>query len=150
MVAYPNIQAHALDFGRAEIDLAGKIYTAIKNIKQNQDVEEGEVRGSAAEPLARTRGKLNMGKGNIDWSDVSEAVQFIMDLGDGWQETPFTITYTLTAPNIDPIKIVLYGCRVLDTELDHGEGADSLPATMPFSFLNRTINGKTGLKNQRR
>jgi len=150
-IAFPNTQGFFYDFGRAEIDLAGSIFTAISNIKCKQDVEEGIVRGAAAEPLARTRGKLNIGDGTIEFSAVEEAVDFITNkLGDGWAETPFTTTYTLTAPNVDPIKIVLYGCRLLDCEIDHGEGADALPASLPFSFMYRTFNGKTQLKNQRR
>lgn len=145
---FPLTEGKAVDFTRCEIDLNGKIYTAISNISGSQPIEEGVPRGTRAEPLARTRGSLQIGDGEIEWSMLEEAFQFIADLGDGWQEKVFTATKTYTTDAIGTVKVEYFGCRILDTELDHSEGSDALGATMPFSFLSRKVNGKKALIDQ--
>ena len=146
---YPDTEGFAFDFSRAEIRLGRNIYTAFENVSHNQPIEEGVVFGAAAEPLKRTRGQLQIGEGSLEWSDFEEGMKFLEDLGEGWQEKVFTTTITYSAPGKKPIKVTLNGCRLLDAEFDHGQGADALPMSMPFSFMNRPLNGKNQLVNQR-
>ncbi len=148
-LGFPMTEGKAYDFGRGEITLGTKIYTAISNISTNQPIEEGVVHGAAAEVLARTRGQMQIGEGNVEFSMIEEATRFLGDLGDGWQEKEWNATYLLVAPNHPKIKIELFSCRLLDCELDHGAGPDGLGAALPFSFMYRLINGKTSLIKQR-
>ena len=148
-LAFPNTEAKAFSFDRGEIDINGRIFTAIENISTNQPIEEGVIFGAAAEPLQRTRGQLQMGEGTIEFSTIEEAMELVDLLGDGWQEKVFPISYTLVAPDNRTIAIVCNGSRLLDCEIDHSQGADGLPVSFPFSFMNRTINGKKSLVNQR-
>jgi hypothetical protein len=137
----------AFDFSRGELDLDGKIYTAIESISASQPVEEGVINGSSFGPIARTRGQKQMGDGTIEFSDVEEAADFLMRLAESpegilgkiWQAS-----YVLRMPN-DPsrvLKVELRSCRLLDFEIDWSQGSDGLPMSMPFSFLKRLINGK--------
>jgi hypothetical protein len=147
-LAFPNTEAKAFSFDRGEIEIAARIFTAIENISTNQPIEEGVIFGTRAEPLQRTRGQLQMGEGTIEFSAIEEAIELVELLGDGWQEKVFVVSYTLVAPDARTIAIVCNGARLLDCEIDHGQGADGLPASLPFSFMNRTINGKKSLINQ--
>jgi hypothetical protein len=138
----PDLENFAFDFSRAEINLNRKIYTAFSNVSHNQPLEEGVIRGTKAHVLKRTRGAVGIGEGSLEFSDFEEAVVFTEDLGDGWAEIVFPVLIIYTAPKKTPIKYELLSCRLLDHEIDHGEGADGLPATLPFSFMRRKINGK--------
>jgi len=138
----PDVENFAYDFSRAEINFGGKVYTAISNISHNQALEEGVIRGTKARVLKRTRGALGLGEGSVDFSDFEEAVRMVEDFGDGWGEKIFTATIVYTAPTKPSITYKLIGCRWLDMEIEHEEGAEGLPATLPFSFMEREINGK--------
>jgi len=138
----PDVENFAYNFSRAEITLNGRIFSAISNISHNQALEEGEIRGTKAYVIKRTRGAVGLGEGTIEFSDFEEAIQFIEELGDGWAEKVFTSTIVYSAPNKQPLKYELTGCRLLDHEVDHEEGAEGLPASFPFSFMRRKINGK--------
>lgn len=138
----PDLENFAYDFSRAEINLNRNVYSALSNVAHNQPLEEGVIRGAAAQVLKRTRGALGMGAGNLEFSDFEEAVKFTDDLGDGWGEIIFPVLIIYTAPRKQPIKYELFSCRLLDNEIDHSEGADGLAATLPFSFMERAINGK--------
>lgn len=146
---FPDTEGVAYSLANAEIQLGTSIFTAIANIATSQPIEEGVVYGAAAEPLQRTRGQLQIGDGTIEFSAVEEGFRFITELGDGWQEKTWTLTYTLTRPGADSLKVECFGCRILDCELDHSNDSDALGASLPFSFMNRLINGKSSLVNQR-
>jgi hypothetical protein len=138
----PDNANFAYDLSRAEINARGNVYTAISNIKHNQKLEEGVVRGTKAGVLKRTRGALGMGEGEIEFSDFEEAVKLVEDFGDGWGEVIFPVVIVWTAPNKPSIKEELFACRFLDLTLDHKEGADAQTGNFPFSFMERKINGK--------
>lgn len=145
---YPLVEGYAYDFSRGEIDLNGKIYTALENIANNQPLEEGWIFGAAPVPLRRTRGQLQPGEGALEWSDIEEAMHFWDNLGDGPREKIWVASYVLTATGRPTIKVKLFGCRLLDEEFDFSQGADGLGCTMPFSFHYREINGKRAFLNQ--
>lgn len=148
-ITFPKVNGKIFDFSRVEIDLGGKIYTAFAGVKYKQPIEEGILFGAASEPLGRTRGQLQIGDAELDWSSLEESQSFIDDMGDGYLETEFTCSVTFAAPSCSPIKHVLFGCRLLSVEDDHSSGSDALGETMPFSFLYMTRNGKKSLVNQR-
>jgi hypothetical protein len=145
---FPKVNGLVFDFAHIEIDLGGKIYTAFENISYNQPLEEAGLFGTAAYPLGRTRGRLGMGEGELQWSALEEAQTFLDELGDGYLEKIFPVSCTFSAEGASPIKHVLYEVRLLDVADDHAGGSDPLGETMPFSFLRMTRNGKRALLSQ--
>jgi hypothetical protein len=144
-LANPQTDGFALDFGRLELDIAGKIYDRVQNISMSQPIEEGVIFGAAAGPIATTRGQMQIGDGTLEL-EFEQAVQLIEDLGDGWAEKTFSMSGTYR--NVSTGKVVdmrATGCRLLDIEIDHSQGSDGLAASLPFSFKRRTINGKKAL-----
>lgn len=146
-LAYPLTDGFAVDFSKAEIDVGGRIFTAISNVAFSQPIEEGIIRGTSQDVLARTEGQKEIGDGMIEFSDIAEYAEFrkhvaSLPKADGrfsrgiWQ---LSVTYRVNADQV--ITAECFGCRALDTEIDHEEGADGLPVGVPFSFMTRLIDG---------
>lgn len=147
MTAAQRTGAFALDFSRGELDLDGKIYTAIENISASQPIEEGVIFGTAVGPIARTRGQQQMGDGTVEFSDAEEAFDFLGRLStdpEGILGKIWQLSYVLRYPNDASrvFRVELRSCRLLDFEIDWSQGADGLPMSMPFSFLQRLVNGQ--------
>lgn len=151
MPNYPDTDGFALSFSRAEIDIGGRLFVAIESISASQALSEGVVFGAAAEPLARTEGQNEIGKGSIEWSSLQEAFEFLKHLKSlpgarGWKRKLFNITSIWTTPDGSESHVVEYrSCRVLDFDESHKQGADAAHATMPFSFMRRLIDGQVDL-----
>ena len=142
-----RLDGFAFGFDRGELDLDGKIFTAIENISCSQPVEEGVVMGSSVSPIARTRGQQQIGDGTVEFSDAEEAVDFLMRLSDsaeGRLAKIWNASYILRHPTDESrlIRVELRSCRLLDFEIDWSQGADGLAMPMPFSFMKRLLNGK--------
>lgn len=149
MSNYPNPQKKAYEFSKCEIDLDGEIFSeGISNVSHNQAIEEGVAHGAGSpEPQSRTVGQLPLGQGQLEWSDLGRAQQFIDKLGDGWQgDRTFKAVITYTAAGRPDIKRELEECRLLDVDEDHSVGTDPLGSTMPFSFMRRLLNGRKSIK----
>jgi|SRR5688572_30470192 hypothetical protein len=145
----PNAEGFGYDFSSGEVTLKGRIFTAFSNISHNQPLEEGVIVGRSRQPLGRTPGRLNMGEGSLEWSDLGEAFDFLELLGEGHRDILFPATIVYTAVGRPSKKVTLVSCRVLDEEFDEGEGVDSLPLVMPISFMLRKINGRLPIKGIR-
>ena len=139
---YPDTKGFAYSFARAEITLNKRIYTAISSVSIDQPTEEGSVKGTSSRPLARTVGTMDLGEGTLTFSDDRERIDFIDDLGDGFREVIWDLTYVLRASNGQERKISCISCRVLGNPFEHEEGADALGGDISFSFMNHTVNGK--------
>ena len=147
---YPLYNGKALDFASIELAANDRIWTAFSNISYSQPLEEGTLYGTRSEPLARTRGRLKMGEGEVKWSSISEAQEFIDSLGNGYLEIEFQIIHMMSYVGSPVLTRVLESCRLLDAKGDFAGGVDPLGLDMPFSFLNMTLNGKTPLIGQLR
>lgn len=151
MVAYPDKDGFAFSFSRAEIDIAGRLFTAIRSIQQSQALEEGVVRGAASEPLARTDGELGMGEATIEWGSVEEHDDFLAHLAKqpgapGWGRKLFNVLIVYTsADGTRTRKVELISCRALDSDETGEAGPDPTMPSMPVSFLRRKINGLSQL-----
>lgn len=145
---YPNTEGTGYTLDKCEIDLNGKLYTAIENISHNQPVERSAKNGATGAPILQSRGSLGLGQGSIEWSDIGAAQEFIDDLGDGWAEKPWKATLTYSAKGRPTIKRTLIACVCLDAEEDHASGPEILGTTMPFTFMRREMNGKKPFTGQ--
>lgn len=146
-LAYPLTDGFAVDFSKAEIDVAGRIFTAIANVSFSQPIEEGMIRGTSAKVLARTEGQKDMGDGMLEFSDIAEYREFrkhvagLPKAGGRFSGGIWELSVTYKVSEDDVITAVCRSCRALDSEFDHEEGPDGLPVGVPFSFLEREIDG---------
>ncbi|GMV19461.1 MAG: hypothetical protein AMXMBFR56_76850 [Polyangiaceae bacterium] len=151
MPNYPDRDGFAFSFSRAEIDIGGRLFMAIKNITHSQKLEEGVVQGASSEPLARTDGSMGMGEANIEWGSVEEHDDFLAHLakqpgGPGYMRKlfPILVIYT-SADGTRTRKVELESCRVLDSDENAATGPDPVEVSTPISFMRRKINGLRAL-----
>lgn len=141
-MGYPETEAFAYGFARAELTIGRRIITAISNVQFGQPTTEGVVRGTQPFPLARTEGEMDIGSGVITFSDEAERVAVIDSLGDGYRAVIWNLKWVLTARGRPAVRLACQSCRFLDFPVDHGAGEEALGGEMPFSFLSHTVNGK--------
>lgn len=140
---YPDLEGFAYSFARCEISLNGNIYTAVTGVSFEQGTEEGTVKGTRPYPIARTEGTMGLGTGTITFSDERERLDFIDELGDGYRNVIWGLTWVLKGRDEKEIKLACQSCRVTNNPIDHSEGAEALGGEIEFSFMSHTINGKS-------
>ncbi len=142
MATYPDNTGFKSTFSRCELTLNGKIYTAITNVSIDQPTERAGVKGTKPFPIGQTAGTMDLGEGTITFSDEAERMQFINDLGDGYREKLWGLTWVIRS-GTETFKTECVGCAVTGNPIDHGEGADALGGDIAFSFMSHKINGKS-------
>lgn len=135
----------AYSFSHAIVRVNERQFTDIRAVSASQGIDEAAVYGTDARPLKRSVGQLRMGRGQLVFADMGEAVDFYSALGDQPLMTPFQLTYQLTKPDGASITVELISCRLIEFNLDHAAGADALGLTFPFSFMKAQINGVDGI-----
>ncbi len=142
MPNYPDMDRKGYSFGRAELELNRKIYTAVINVSVDQPTTEAAIMGTRPFPIGRTEGNMGLGEGTITFSDEEERVAFIDDLGDAYREVVWDMSWTLVSKGKPPINYAAFGCRILGNPVSHAQGDEALAGDVSFSCMYYTINGK--------
>lgn len=141
--SYPETEGYAFSFGRSEITLGTRVFTAISNISIDQPTESEAVKGTSPIPLSETEGTMGLGEGTVTFSDERERLEFIDELGDGFRQRKWPLSYVMRNTTTGTEKqIKCIGCRVKSNPIDHSEGAEALGGDIIFSFIEHTVNGK--------
>lgn len=135
------LDGFAYSFSHAVITVEGKLYSAIKNVRLSQRLQESAVYGTARAPLGRSAGQLELGQGTLVFSDVSEAFDMFQQMSPDPLFRTWSLDYTLVNEKLEVRSIALRSCRLIGFDLDHEEGPDALSLEYPFSFLSMTVNG---------
>lgn len=135
----------AYSFSHAVVRVNERQFTLIRAVSASQEIDEAAVYGTDARPLKRSVGLLRMGRGQLVFSDMGEAIEFYSALGNQPLMVPFQLTYQLTKPNGEAVTIECISCRLTSVAVDHSAGAEALGMTFPFSFLKMQINGVDGI-----
>ena len=116
-------------------------FTDISAVSINQELTESAVYGTDARPLKRSVGQLGLGRGQLTFSDMGEAVEFFVSLGNQPLMTIFQLSYQLAKPSGDLVSIDCASCRLTSIGIEHSAGGEALGMSFPFSFLQVRING---------
>lgn len=143
MPRFPDTEGFAYSFGHAVITIDGRIYTAVRNVRLSQRLQEAAVYGTARAPLGRSAGQLELGQGTVIFSDLSEAFDMLQNLSPDPLFRTWNLDYTLVNERLEVRSIELRSCRLIGIDVDHEEGPDALPAEYPFSFLSMKVNGNS-------
>lgn len=140
---YPETEAFAYSFARAEITLNKKIYTAIVNVSFDQETESEAVKGTSPYPISQTEGTMGLGSGTITFSDERERLDFIDDLGEAYRNKIWGLSHVIrNTANGSEKQYKCVGCRVTSNPIDHSEGSEALGGDINFNFMYFTVNGK--------
>lgn len=141
-MGYPDLEGFGYSFSRAELSLDRRIFTAITSVQFDQPTTEAAIMGTRPWPLKRTEGNMELGEGTVTFSDEAERTLFIDQLGNGWRNRIWTLSWILTSRGSPAVKLACHGCRVLSNPIAHEQGEAALGGDITFSFMYHTVNGK--------
>lgn len=137
-----NLSQFAYSFSHAAVTVNGRQFTAISAVNISQDLKEGAVYGTDVRPLARSVGQLDLGKGQLTFSDMGEARDFYKALGAQPFLALWELTYALSQPDgAGVVSVDCKSCRITSVGIQHSAQAEALGMTFPFSFLQVKIDG---------
>ena len=143
--SYPLINGIKYDWSCVEITIGQTVFTAVKSLSYKGALEPGEVFGTAAQKIGRTRGQYKPEASfelyKLDYSAL------IQTLGAGYMEQVFDITvnYSDTSGNIVTDKVI--GCRIKSDENSHQVGTDALSVKVDLDVMYIIKNGVTPTVN---
>ena len=136
-----DLNNYAFSFSHAILRIADAQYTGVRTVSVSQDLQEAAVYGTDIRPLKRSTGQLQMGRGQIVFSDYEEGINFFQGLGAAPLQRIFELNYTLEREDGVTKSIVCQGCRLTGFGIEHQAGPDALNVTYPFSFLSMKVEG---------
>ncbi len=140
-----DLNNFAYSFSHAQIRIGGKQFVGIRNVSVNQDLVESAVYGTDAQPIGRSVGRVEMGRGSITFSDFEEGSDFWESLGNQPLLAIWDLDYALVKDDGQVRSIACTSCRITSVGVEHDNGPDALEVAFPFSFLRLKINNIDGI-----
>lgn len=136
------LDSYAYSFSHALIRVNERQFTDISAVSISQDLTESAVYGTDARPMKRSVGQLSMGRGQLMFSEMGEAVDFFKAMGDEPFKALWALSYALVREDGSTRSIDCKACRLTGLGVEHSAGADALAMAYPFSFLSCQVDGK--------
>jgi hypothetical protein len=147
MATYPLINGVRHDFSSIEFTIKGAACLGVKEIAYSDSLEPGEVRGTSAQLLGRTRGQL---KSEGSFTVPQQEWKELLDkLGNGFLEAVFDIVVNFREDGAMYTDKIL-GCRVKKADRSHSNNADALEVKVELSVMRIEWNGKDPIRNMRK
>jgi hypothetical protein len=134
----PLINGIRYSHSSIEIRINGKFKGGITSIAFDHDLAPGEILGTSAEVLGRTRG-ASKHSGNFELP-LGNYVDLITELGDNYKEAHFDIVCNWDEAEETPIVHKLIGCRITKTAVSSA-GSDATMVKCDLSIMRQTTNG---------
>lgn len=131
---------YAHSFASAIIKVDDRQFSGIRSVNINQNLNEGVVFGTGIGPLKRTLGQLQMGQGQLIFSDYEDGTDFFAHLAPQPLTRMWTLDY-VTQSGQSIRNLECRSCRLLGLGVEHESGAEALGITYPFSFMALRIDG---------
>lgn len=134
----------ALSFAHAIVRVDDRLYTGVRAVHVNQELNESAVYGTDIGPLKRSLGQVQMGRGQLIFSDTEDAFEFVSQLGASGPpfQKIWSLDYILAREDGLTKRVEALGCRITTLGLEHEAGADALEVSFPFSFLALRVDGQ--------
>ena len=157
-VGYPVINGNRFDFSSVELQLNGRRYIGVKAINYKQEIDPGEVRGTAPQLLGRTRGTYKA-EGSIELyrEEFADLCSDLQALAVGFLEANFlcTVTYSELPPNGIPNSLpspvqtdTLVGLRFKSDDHSMQSGSsDPIVVKLEFTLMYLMVNGSLPVNN---
>ena len=145
--AYPTINGFAHEMNTARITANGKEYVGISSIDYDTELSPGEVRGTRAQLLARTRGS-HKASSSMEMSK-RDGQDFLDNLGDGYGGVVFDVvaSYPGDPATSDMITDVVRGARITKVSQSASEGDEAIMMKFDLSVLDVHFGGKSIVPN---
>jgi hypothetical protein len=136
-----DLQNYAFSFSHAIVRVNDRQFIGVRSVNISQDLTESVIYGTDSRPLKRTVGQLQIGRGNLAFSDYQEGTDFFKSLGLSPFTSLFTLDYTLQREDGTTRSIECQSCRLLSFGVEHENGADGLEIQYGFSFMAMKVDG---------
>lgn len=150
-IAYPD-PGLRWDFSAIELDINGTKFVGCSEISYSEDMEPGEVYGTAPNSLGATRGQYKA-EGSLSVFKAEEDVLLELlsdDQGEGYGETQFTATVQYSEPGGPVITDQLFGCRLKKLDDSHSAGSDPLSVKYDLRIGYIVRNGRVMARKMKR
>lgn len=132
---------YAFSFSHAIVRVDEKQFVGVKSVNVSQDLNESAIYGTDARPLKRSVGQLSLGKGQLEFSDYQEGIDFFKGLGSEPFKALWTLDYTLAREDGTTRSIECKACRLTGFGVEHESGPEGLAIKYPFSFMAMKVDG---------
>lgn len=145
---YPDINGVRHDYSCVTVVVNGLPYRGVKSISYSDMVEPGDVYGTGAQRVGRTRGQHKC-EGSIElyedeWRDMLTSLLAVPVIG--YMEVPFLINVAYQKTTLGTmLSDVLYGCRIKKVSSDRSEGNDALTTKLDLDIMRIERGGKQAL-----
>lgn len=136
-----DFQNYAFSFSHAIIRVDERQFVGLRSVSVNQELTESVIYGTENRPLKRTVGQLQIGRGNLVFSDYQEGTDFFGSLGGSPFTRIWTLDYALQREDGTTRSIECQGCRLLSFGVEHENGAEGLEVQYGFSFMAMRVDG---------
>jgi hypothetical protein len=136
-----DYQSYALSFSHAIVRVDERQFVGVRSVGVNQELTESAIYGTDLKPIKRTIGQLQLGRGNLVFSDYLEGTDFFKSLGVSPFTRIWTLDYALQREDGTTRSIECQGCRLLSFGVEHENGPDGLEVQYGFSFMNMKVDG---------
>jgi hypothetical protein len=145
-IDYPGVNGNRYSWASVEILLPkGKRFRGIKALSAKDNLEPGEIRGTAAQLLGRTRGDYKAEASIELWK--READELIAAFGDGFLEYEFDITANFADRNQPISTIKVLGCRIKGKDESYSMSTEGLAVKFDLSVMGILTNGLRPILN---
>ncbi len=144
-IQYPLVNGRRFDYSSVRISFAGKNYIGVKEISYKMQLQPGDVYGTSAMKLGRTRGQFkpeaSFSMYREEWGDFliflstgppAQQAGIVTPPG-GFMEVPFDIYVNIyeqgqgvQLTQIPPQQDKIIGCRIADVDHVYSASADAL------------------------
>jgi|SRR5688572_31959133 len=136
-----DLSSYAYSFSHAIVTVNERQFTDVSAVSISQELTESAVYGTDMRPLKRSVGQLQLGRGQLTFSDMGEAIDFFKLLGDEPFLQIWACDYALSKPDGSFRSIEVKSCRLTSMGIEHQAGPDALGMTFPFSFMQVKVDG---------
>jgi hypothetical protein len=151
-ILYPLVNGLRYDYSSVDILLGVLRFSGIKSITYKHSLEPGELRGSRAQLVGRTRGKYSA-EGSVELyrleyeALISQLALLGLPLSMGYLEVAFDIQVAHQVTLVDPAPIVdkLIGCRIKSADRTNTEGEEPLTVKCDLHIMYIQEGGKDPL-----
>jgi hypothetical protein len=145
----PLINGNRYDFSSIEAKLDGRSYLGFKSINYSHSLEPGEVFGTDAQKMGRTRGQY---KPEASFEMYKEEYALLLaGLGDGYMERAFMIVVNYEERDLIPRVVTdrIVGFRIKKAENAHSPGNEPLTVKVEGSVMYILEDGNAPLAKMR-
>lgn len=136
-----DLQNYAFSFAHAIVRVNERQFVGVRSVGISQDLTESVIYGTDSRPLKRTVGQMQMGRGNLVFSDYQEGTDFFKALGTSPFTSLFALDYALQREDGTTRSIECQSCRLLSFGVEHENGPDGLEIQYGFSFMAMRVDG---------